>query len=302
MYTILHYYSKWTIPSRRKECTSRPLSKQIASRIKQDPGIAKRFSKLRQKKNFDRFAFFGIPRSESSIKVIEEFPLIKVLGLMRFGEATDPRDRLFSLLSLANDLSKEERQLLRPNYKEDVADTVCRYASVLVRKGNCMEILYDAFFDPSRSKFPSWVGDWLTPMLPINLTVGIAAYGGSTYRAGGNSKEKSRMGEGEEGDVLIVSGGLVDTIDRIAFGPVVNRLSGPLLPMFANVALNDVDSIFDELSSYPTGESLFEVKWRTLIANTTAYGHNKALRWYGTIIKRGGSKPRTKILRKQMRR
>jgi len=204
---------------------------------------------------------------------------------MRFGEATDPRDRLFSLLSLANDLSKEERQLLRPNYKEDVADTVCRYASVLVRKGDCMEILYDAFFDPSCSKIPSWVGDWLTPMLPTSLMVGIAAYWGSTYRAGGNSKEKSRMGEGEEGDVLIVSGGLVDTIYRIAFGPVVNRLSGPLLPMFANIALNDVDSIFDELSSYPTGESLFEVKWRTLIANTTAYGHNKAPGWYGTIYK-----------------
>jgi hypothetical protein len=41
------------------------------------------------------------------------------------------------------------------------------------------------------------------------------------------------------------------------------------MPSFANYVLNEVDRIFDDLSSYLTGESLVSVKWRTLIGNKT---------------------------------
>jgi hypothetical protein len=91
---------------------------------------------------------------------------------------------------------------------------------------------------------------------------------------------------GDAPDVLIVSGGLVDTIDRVGLGPIIPRTGGPLLPMLANSALDNVDAIFETLSSYPTGESLFEVKWRTLIANKTAITHKEPPEWYGDLFRR----------------
>jgi hypothetical protein len=88
---------------------------------------------------------------------------------------------------------------------------------------------------------------------------------------------------GDAPDVLVVSGGFVDTIDQVSPGMIMPRTAGMFLPTAINIILNDIDRIFDGLSSYPTGESLSEVKWRTLIANSTMDTHQEAPSSYGNM-------------------
>jgi hypothetical protein len=260
-----------------------PYLATMATVFKSNPNISNEFSKLRQNDAFDRFAYFGLPRSKTGVRKSPGLPLIELITWAETAEATNPRDRLFALLSLANDLDEEELQLLRPHYMEPVKSVVCRYASVLVRKGCCMKILYHAFLQPEPNGLPSWAGDWITPANPISKKTHVADMGPDIYKAGGNSKPNAQMGDAL--DVLIVSGGLVDTIDCVGLGPIIPREAGHFLPMLANSALDNADAIFETLSSYPTGESLFEVKWRTLIANRTAITYQEPLERYGDLFR-----------------
>jgi hypothetical protein len=107
--------------------------------------------------------------------------------------------------------------------------------------------------------------------------------GGNIYKAGGGSKPDARIGEAP--DVLVISGGFVDTIDCVGLGSILPRRAGPFFPMLANLALDNVDAIFESLESYPTGELLSEVKWRTLIANKTAIAHKEPPARYGNLFR-----------------
>jgi hypothetical protein len=268
--------------SKEAEATE-PYLSAMAKAFKSDPNISKEFSKLRQNDAFDRFAYFGLARSKTGVRKSPGSPLIELISRLEAAEATNPRDRLFALLSLTNDLDEEELRLLRPSYTEEVKCVVCRYASVLVQKGYCMKILYHAFLQPEPNGLPSWVGDWITPVNPISKKSNIASGEPGIYKAGGISKPNARMGDAP--DVLIVSGGLIDIIDYVGLGPIIARTGGPLLSMLADSALENIDTIFETLSSYPTGEPLFEVKWRTLIANKTAYTHMEPPEWYGDLFR-----------------
>jgi hypothetical protein len=130
-----------------------------------------------------------------------------------------------------------------------------------------VDILYRASLPPEASKIPSWIPDWSTPVLPALKNTWLGTYDTAVYHAAGDSGQRVRIGEHD--DVLTIAGGLVDTIEHVCTGSVINISMGELTPSFANYVLNEVDRIFDDLSSYPTGESLFSVKWRSLIGNKT---------------------------------
>jgi len=274
--------------ARREVELGAPFLGEYASVIQSHTGVSKMVSNMfceqRQNPSFDPFMFFNLERPRPGPRKPQGAPLIDLLRMMEAAEASEPRDRLFALLSLADDLNEEERQLLRPDYQEPVKSIFCRYASLLVRKGHGMEILYTAFLEPEPYGLPSWAGNWITPVLPLNKKAHLTLQKPKLYRAGGDSKPKIRMGD--EGDVVIVCGGIVDTIDRVGYGPIMQRIGGMVLPMAINLALNDVDAIFETLSLYPTGESLDEVKWRTLIANRMLPStHQEPPDWYGDVYR-----------------
>jgi len=119
----------------------------------------------------------------------------------------------------------------------------------------------------------------------------VAFKGLEIHRAGEKSKPIARIGEAP--DVLA---DFVDTIDRVCIGPIIPRTRDPVLPMLTNSALDNVDVIFQTMSSYPTGESLFEVKWRTLIAYRTAITHKEPPDWYRGLFRRWRDELRGKTI------
>lgn len=242
-----------------------PGLESLASMVRQNPTMTAVWSQIWDRDTLHAHCdFFHIPRPKPRPTEFQGMPLERVLYFTKHSEATDSRDRLFALLSLANDLSDEERNFLRPNYDEPVKHVACRYASVFVQKGQCMNMLYDIVLQSSPS-MPSWMPNWFSKFQPVQSPCPLGIYGRDIYRAAGESTPKARIGEKD--DVVVLTGGFVDAIVGIGLGPVLNWTAGLAIGPVADLTLLQVDCVFGGMSSYPTGESLFEVKWRTLVAN-----------------------------------
>lgn len=65
---------------------------------------------------------------------------------------------------------------------------------------------------------------------------------------------------GNSDDLIIVSGGDVDTIERVAMSPAFDKSRGCFQTSEASKVFDEIDLIFEDLALYPTSESLFEVK------------------------------------------
>jgi hypothetical protein len=81
-------------------------------------------------------------------------------------EATDPRDKIYGLLSLAGDIDK----LPRPDYSKSVEEIFTEFARVLYSTGRGIFEL--AGSSNQTLKLPSWVPDWTYPTKNINRWVG----------------------------------------------------------------------------------------------------------------------------------
>jgi hypothetical protein len=191
------------------------------------------------------------------------FSMLDLLLLFDKSEATDPRDRLFALLGLANDGDDE---YFRPDYNEQVESVVRRFAMAFVRKGQGMRVLYHAGLPPEPSPLPSWVPDWTMPGLYLRKPLCLGALLASgIYAAAADTSSRIRIGDRE--DELVVSGSRIDMISRVGMDA-----SGLWSPNSTNILLmkpffDEADDIILRRGPYVTGESLFDVQWRTLIGN-----------------------------------
>lgn len=87
--------------------------------------------------------------------------ILKLLENFRHAQASDPRDKFFSLLSIASDGNLEE---FEPDYSCSVGEITQRFATTLLRRFSeerqAMLLLYRAGLSQSRN-LPSWIPDWL---------------------------------------------------------------------------------------------------------------------------------------------
>ena len=167
-------------------------------------------------------AYFGASgKSAESVHSTESpgYSLLSLIDCTQAAEATIPRDRLFALLSFANDLVSEERQQFQPDYYEILDWKIFRrHVSILVEKDQYMVVLLRSATKPADPKVPSWICSLFTPVPTLTILVlplGIVDSG--FYNAGGSSRVNLRFGYLDE--LLIVSGGVVDTIERVAAPP-----------------------------------------------------------------------------------
>lgn len=97
-----------------------------------------------------------------------QLSLVATIEYSAFQEASDSRDRIYSLLGLA---SPDDRDLVKPDYSSDTVVVYSRLVQAFVRKYNsldiiCMAHLFNKYRFPSSltrmssSPPPSWVPDW----------------------------------------------------------------------------------------------------------------------------------------------
>lgn len=193
------------------------------------------------------------------------WPLLKLLDVFRGTEATRARDHLFALLGLAGDAHDS---ILDPDYDARLEEVFTRYTAFFVNRDQSLRLICNAGLGAMPHRFPSWVPDWTIDK--NKLSGGNEDSPEDFWHAAKGSKPKIRPYR--DRSILVVGGGLVDTVVKVSVdhqwepgdlaqgvgpGPVIRRL-------------RDSDEILAILSSYPTGENLHEVYWRTLIRNLCA--------------------------------
>ncbi|KIM98489.1 hypothetical protein OIDMADRAFT_128054, partial [Oidiodendron maius Zn] len=208
----------------------------------------------------------GRERIQSSVlEHGEKSPLLTLLKLFSVTEATQPRDHLFALLGLASDT---EDKSFDPDYEAPLGEIIRRYAATFVQKGRAIEMLLDAGISPAAPQLPSWVPDWTRsapqPFLipdPIGMK-NQSSNLNAIYHASANLPPKIQYDTAT--DLLVIEGGIVDRVGQIGQRDDEMDILGRL-----SLYISDAENIIGTLSSYPTGEDVSEVEWRTLIANRT---------------------------------
>ncbi|KAF2396452.1 hypothetical protein EJ06DRAFT_240603 [Trichodelitschia bisporula] len=168
-------------------------------------------------------------------------PLLTLLDLFAYTNATRSRDKLFALLALAPDAASSS---FDPDYTSPLEAVLRRYAATFVVQGHALSLLQRAGTGKSYP-FASWIPAWtVAAALP---TLATWRGMGGTFCAGGSGVQR-----GEVRDVALVVRGVV--LDEVA--SVVS-------PRSADVDviswINGLRKAVLDLRSYPSGESRADV-------------------------------------------
>jgi hypothetical protein len=93
---------------------------------------------------------------------------IDLLDQTKHSRCTDARDRVFALLSLAQEC--QSRVLIEPDYTKSASDIYREFAVNHIRLTGSLNILKSVEFQAHHTDMPSWVPDWSTLRLSTSLT------------------------------------------------------------------------------------------------------------------------------------
>ncbi|KAF5602219.1 heterokaryon incompatibility (het-6OR allele) [Fusarium pseudocircinatum] len=224
--------------------------------------------------NLDTMVFeeqeeFNLAREmDPKLRLRVEVPLLDLLALCDRSKATRARDHLFAVLGLSDATGDE---LFRADYSCPFDSIVRRFGKAFVRRGQCMDLLYQARLNIQSSRFPSWIPDWTTKFVFMSDGIDYSSLGlhsGGLYAAAGDTRCVPWVSDDPKDDCLTVRGRFVDKLswvggDHAKHGPIhglIHRLKQ------SHHIMADLEKTSN---SYVTGESLRDVWWRMLVANKT---------------------------------
>ncbi|KAK3989404.1 heterokaryon incompatibility protein-domain-containing protein, partial [Cladorrhinum sp. PSN332] len=189
-----------------------------------------------------------------------KFDLATLLQFSHPFRASNPRDKVYSILGLAYDREQFE---LRVDYERPVVDLYTEVASRIFSKSQDLELLNDVIYPKSIAGLPSWVPDWSTWVYGSQSV----AYD-EIYAPAGQTSCKIRVHPGEAR--LDVAGCLVGSISNVG---------SPILPHYRRAHQDDIADrnrwlreqieFARRLDPYPNGDDMIDVLWRSLIGNLT---------------------------------
>jgi len=194
---------------------------------------------------------------------IERGGLLSLHGILCFLHplrATDPRDKVYSVVGLALD---HERTSLSIDYDCSTEQLYISVAKILITQGAGLDILYSNLHRKSLN-LPSWVPDWSSWQFGSN---GAACRAG--YAASGKTRQVVRVRSPE--NVLEISGRLIDRVTWLSshIGSHYSDTQRPDVIMQRRQWLEEQQEVIRQLEPYPGGGDIANVLWRTLIGNIT---------------------------------
>jgi hypothetical protein len=188
-----------------------------------------------------------------------KFNLLSLLQASHAFQASDPKDKVYSLLGLAID---RDELGLSVDYTCSAEELYIKTAGRILEKTLDITILYHNL-DNKTFKLPSWVPDWSTWRYG---TLGVV-YDGH-YSASGSTTTALRVHTLE--DRLELTGCLVDQITQLRspIGPHYRRSHASDVAG-RNRWLKEQEVFIQSLEPYPDGSDMTEVLWKTLIGNLT---------------------------------
>ena len=211
----------------------------------------------------------GAPRGAGNIHWAE---LVLPINTGRGYLATDPRDHFYSALGIVKDLVRQRSsvesiqlsldQLPVPDYAKSVEEVFIEFAIWQLEVSQNLFLLAMVEDQTYRSPglmdtLPSWVPDQTVSCMPFPLHMEANPPGWDPAGPG-----SSGIGVPLEGGILVIKGGLFDTIKHVAdpFNDMVNTKNWLSI-------LNLIKPLMS--SKYPLSNSSYaEVLWRTMTADS----------------------------------
>lgn len=210
----------------------------------------------------------GYRLGTNSTEIIPSIPILHMLDASRRFEATEPHDKIYSILSLAerdahdSEYVSEHRRRIEPDYRLAPEEVFIEAAWYTLLSGNDLEILMRTYMveragkDEKHFNLPSWVPDWTTSRAETPLWT-LTPYRNSKWSASGNSYWSPPGKDVVYKKCLPVQGLLVDILEEVVVSD--------------HFSLSKSGEIAVKLQQpYPGTEhnlTTDEVLWRTLIAN-----------------------------------
>jgi hypothetical protein len=211
----------------------------------------------------------------------QQMRLLDLLKLSHPFKATDPRDKVYSLLGLAVD---RDELGLEVDYTCTTEELYITVASTLFATHGNLDLLYDNLGEKSLL-LPSWVPDWSTWRYG---TLGTTVSTG--YWASGYTQPQIRVAN--PGNKLEVTGCFVGKVVRLGDG-IARYYWSCDEPSASerNAWLQKQENLIQQMKLYTGSSSISEALWRTLIGNITFYEEvagNEYKAYFDAHIKLGG--------------
>ena len=215
-----------------------------------------------------------IQNSRARVKLDADRSLTLLLSSMRRFKATDPRDKIYSLLGIAK--SKKDRKshnkvydnVIRPDYSSSVATVFCQVTKSLIKQESSLVLLSTVEDANLRItlNLPSWVPDYAVWQ---EVTILGMPDNPHNYHAGGDEPPCIYNGDLSTcHETLSLAGYEMDTVTKIGMSDDNS---------FENGAKEVLMSWFQLIAKLPEtfvdGTSRAEATWRTLIGNVGGSTH-----------------------------
>ena len=191
--------------------------------------------------------------------------LSSLLSTRRPCLATDPRDKVFALVGLANNA-----QELSPDYFKSVAEVYSQTAEHILFTDKDLSLLSEVKGLRSGSELPSWAPDWrIDPK--VTLLASTNSNGTKRYHASGTSYP--RLTIAKQGKLLSIYGILFDKISQY-LGRTSSISEGKnFVPRMGLITYGNglwpemARSVYPDGVYHPTGEPLIQVYNRVLLSD-----------------------------------
>ncbi|KAF2006554.1 hypothetical protein P154DRAFT_421812 [Amniculicola lignicola CBS 123094] len=199
-------------------------------------------------------------------------PLRMLLDTHRFSKSTDPRDKVYAFLGLADrnmEPFRSQPDTLTPNYRSTVQEVYTETARALLISSRNLSQL-STVQDPSQTKLPnlpSWVPDLSVKLDPYPLRFRGPVF----WRANGKLTWDPNIFTMALGD-LDVQGYCLDRVDQVSV--LTNETDDPSVSWASIVKLAlALDLPYPNPGNKTHNPSRVEVLWRTLITDTYRHTH-----------------------------
>lgn len=178
--------------------------------------------------------------------------------------ATDPRDRIFALIPLSSD----SRNLnLTIDYSKTMETVTRKIAQYFLRNGYGLSLLLGAGEAKSSTNSSSWYSNWTNSGGPLKRRVWPMRY---------ERIPDCQIIPNPDTQAITVTGSIVHIVQDE--GVLVGK---ELLVNEENRWIEEIDALVARIQTYPTGQSLDEAIWRTLVGNRSSDMHSPAPDSYG---------------------